>query len=126
MIDLKFLHVDHNMFLAGANLGDKLPNPRFSSAKMQFDPTTNLVYVTYNGETGFFSHHHAWMMVEGSAKKVLQMHAKAQDAHDTTQRNPLNAQVSTPQGHVHAGPGAGLTGQEEVKRGPGRPPKAPA
>lgn len=116
------------LFLAGTNLGQKLDHKtKGSGVQMEYDEERHHLYVTYNGKTARIPETSVLSMVEG-APAVAKVVAQA-PAH------PIDAQVSTPQSHVHAGLGAGQTGQEgfkstpevemaaAVKRGPGRPPK---
>lgn len=104
LTELEFLHVDHSIFLSGTNLGNTLPHPRITGVQMVYSEDTKHAYVRYNGKTMRIPEAKICGMIEQSNDKP----AKKPQV-DTTQRNPVNAQVETPYGHVHAGLGHGKT-----------------
>lgn len=142
-IQLKFAELHAPLFLfgdkGGKNLGYKLDVSKIKGLVLEYDREEKELHVTWEGMTSFTPATNIVSMVEGQAGPAPKL------VGDTTQRViPQSAQVSTPFGHVHAGPGQGQTGQESwvkkvgpedararaevtetvmVKRGPGRPPK---
>jgi hypothetical protein len=81
---------------------------------MVYDRDEKELLVSYNGKTAILPSTSVLSMVEQTAPRLV---TKA-----PAPVVPFEAQVSTPQSHVFAGPGGGTTGQDE-KRGPGRPKK---
>ncbi len=117
------------LFLAGTNLGLKLDPTKRGGLTLDYCEEKRHLYASFGGKTARIPETSVLSMVEAP------LLTKAEVAHIVAhQNNPLaqipgldSAQVSTPMSHVHAGPGAGQTGQEPpkaiepAKRGPGRP-----
>jgi hypothetical protein len=109
------------IMVGGTNLQLRLCTKEKTGLVLAFDEEQRCLYVTYNRETMRVPEHNISGMIEGQAfkrgtAKVVETPAAPPPA------KPVEAQYSTPMAHVHAGPGHGQTGQEEVtKRGPGRP-----
>jgi hypothetical protein len=107
------------LFLAGTNLQQKLDPKKRTGLVMEYDEDKRHLYVMYNECVARVPETSVLSMVELKLKVAPRAVANAEPFRG-------EAQVSTPQSHVFAGMGHGQTGQEEpVKRGPGRPPKAP-
>lgn len=108
---MSWAHLHAPLFLTGAtgqNLGDRLdPSKRFGLV-LEFCDDTKHLYVTYKGTTIRVPEASIFSMVEGDAAP-----AKAQEAAQPNRK--IVAQVGTPQSHVHAGAGAGDTGQAKPK-----------
>jgi hypothetical protein len=102
-IEVKRARLHTPLFLGGKNLGDHLDRTRgeYRDLGMFYDTEEQMLYVTWNKET-------TWIPLTNVANGVSgapQVRAVSTPA----QRAPIEAQVSTPQGHVHAGPGHGKT-----------------
>lgn len=87
------------IFLAGTNLQQKLDPTKRDGLVLEFDEEKRHLYVSYKGAVSRVPEPSILSMVEagGFAPKGV------------THAIPtiVKAQVSSPQGHVHAGPGAG-------------------
>lgn len=116
--EIKWAELHAPLFLAGTNLQLKLDPTKRSGLKMEYDEEKKHLYVTYNNQTARIPETSVLSMVEGSGARpvvVAPVHAPV-----------VEAQVSSPTSHVFAGMGGGTTGQEEVRRKPGRPAKVKA
>ncbi len=119
-----------SLFLAGTNLGMKLDPKGRSGIKMEYDEQRRHLYVTYNSKTCRIPETSVLSMVEGEKVKLSDAERFEIEQRKLEETIPFppprftgaEAQVSTPMSHVHAGLGAGQTGQEEpAKRKAGRP-----
>ncbi len=105
MEEIKFAEVHTALFLAGSNLGLKLDPGRRTGLSMLYDETKRRLEVTWNGETGWVPETNVAIMIPGKPKAKL-----GQVSHPQVV-GISSAQVETPYGHVHAGPGKGKTGK---------------
>lgn len=120
-IPLAFAELHAPLFLAGKNFGMKLDDKKHKGIKLEFDKDEGLLIIGWSNQDGL---HEGWvplanvasMTPAGAPKKTAteKLVAATTPAPDMA-RGKLSAQVETPQAHVHAGPGAGLTGQEKKK-----------
>lgn len=95
------------LFLNGTNLGQKLDHKTKGGVIMEYDEEKRHLYVSYGGATARVPETSVLTMVEKTAEVVPIVVAKPTG-------KPIEAQVSTPQGHVHAGKGHGKTGLEKA------------
>ena len=115
MIDVYRADLHDVIFVGGKNLTGKLDaRPKGTAGlKLQWDEEEDELVVTYQGETGRMPHTGVkiYFTSEGNEKHSG---LKEVNVHQTQHANPAarGAQVSTPQGHVFAGPGAGKTGSK--------------
>ncbi len=114
------------LFLAGTNLGQKLDPKKRGGLAIEYDEERRHLYVGYNGQTARVPETSVLSMVEAGSQKPAPYPVTGALA----TFNPSAAQVSTPQSHVFAGPGGGVTGQEEqlekIRQKPGPKPKVRA
>lgn len=104
-IELKFCEVHTAVFIAGCNLGLKLDPGRRGGLKLTYHRKYNELEVKWNGETGIVPITNVVVMVPGEPRKPLE-----QSSHPMV-ANIGSAQVETPYGYVHAGPGHGKKGK---------------
>ncbi len=105
------------LFLAGANLGQKLDHKTKGGVVMEYCETRHHLYITYNGFTARVPETSVLSMIEGPTQpEVLEKLSAAEAGAAQRTFNPEAAQVGSPQSHVFAGPGGGLTGQEPPKK----------
>ncbi len=125
--EIEWAELHAPLFLNGTNLGQKLPNKSKGEVTMLYDEDQRHLHVTYKGKSCRIPETSVLSMVEAGAKADL---IRDGGVATGTAFNPSAAQVSTPQSHVFAGAGAGLTGQEEqlekIRQKPGPKPKAKA
>ncbi len=123
--EIEWAELHAPLFLAGTNLGQKLDPNKRTVLKMVYDEVKRHLYVSYNNKTARIPETSVLSMVEVQAPKLTMVEFAEKKIEESARAQGFaEAQVSTPQSHVFAGPGGGQTGQEDpVKRGPGRPPK---
>ena len=125
-IDLVFAEIHAPLFLLGdkgKNLGTKLDVKAKAGLKLVYDRDEKELHVSYMGMNAIVPVTNVASMLEAPPKPKTKLTAaevkEAQKADTPTGApkpfDPNAAQVSTPQSHVHAGPGAGQTGQESPK-----------
>lgn len=141
IIALRFAELHAPLFMMGDkgnNLGAKLNAKEKKGLHLAYDTELDKLAVSYDGLFAFVNaanvatflptHDHVGEMIETyfpelAPKLKGKVSAKAvKDAQkaDTPAGKPIEAQVATPQSHVHAGPGAGQTGQEPVGKKGGK------
>ncbi len=121
--EIEWAELHAPLFLAGTNLGQKLDPKKRTGLKMIYDEDKRHLYVIYNAQMARVPETSVLSMVERQVIATAKLVIESNDPVITPGTfNPHAAQVETPMSHVHAGPGAGQTGQEPPKRGPGRPP----
>ena len=98
--EIKWAELHSPLFLAGANLGQKLDPSKRAGLSMTYDEVARHLYVTYNKSTARVPEPSILSMVEGVVE------SKATVTPLPT-GGTIKAQVSTPQDHVFAGAGAG-------------------
>jgi len=104
--ELKFCEVQTALFIGGKNLGLKLDPKRLSGLKMEYDNDAKRLWVEWNGERGWTPEVNVVMAIPGKATKdriIEKSHPMVAGIG--------SAQVETPFGHVHAGPGKGKAGK---------------
>jgi hypothetical protein len=110
-IDLKFAELHAPLFLAGTNLQLKLDPTRRTGLKLVYDRAEKELLVTWQNQLAIVPVGNVASMtpagVEVAKPEPMVVVEKA--------RPRVTAQVSTPQSHVHAGPGHGDTGQGKGK-----------
>lgn len=125
-IDLRFAEIHAPLFLMGdkgVNLGSKLDPAKRKGLVLTYDREAAELLVSYQDMNAIVPVTNVVSMLEASGnsgKLDLDVVRRAQKADTpivvTTQvAKPIEAQVSTPQSHVFAGPGAGQTGQDQFK-----------
>ncbi len=104
------------LFLAGANLGQKLDHKTKGGVAMEYCEDRHHLYITYNGFTARVPETSVLSMIEGPAS-IAEVSEKLSKAMERAMAfDPNAAQVESPQSHVFAGPGGGQTGQEPPKK----------
>lgn len=134
VLKLRFAEIHAPLFLMGdkgTNLGTKLDPAKRKGLTLEYDREEKELLVTFDNMEAIIPVTNVATMIP-ETKETKKVAAKAEAAAkldlatqaERATRPAVNAQVSGPQMHVHAGPGAGQTGQDDpAKRGPGRPPK---
>lgn len=109
-LDLEFAELHNPLFLAGTNLQMKLDPTKRSGLTLVYDRAEKELLVTYNGKVA---------IVPASNVSSMTPHGPRTAGVTKVAGLPAGlkatAQVSTPQSHVHAGPGHGTTGQDKGK-----------
>jgi hypothetical protein len=96
-------------FMGSTNMGDHLPKLK-QGVELVYDDELDMLLISYEGRT-------AWMPI-GNVKCMHPPPAVAvvKPIEPTNPNVAIKAQVATPQDHVFAGAGKGVTGQEFGKR----------
>lgn len=105
MIDVWFADLHKVLFLGGKNHGEKLDSYRFPDLKMQYDKKEKELVVSWKGATTHIPSTNIACYEPGLPKD----RGIAQLASPMIANISGTAQVETPFGHVHAGPGKGKT-----------------
>lgn len=108
MIEVGFAELHNSLFLGGKNLGVKLDCHRHRDLKMLYDRVEKELVVTWAGKTGFIPSANVAYYIPGAAQD-----RKIEQAASPMVLNVSGAQVESPMGHVHAGPGHGKTGRSK-------------
>lgn len=111
-IELSFAELHNPLFLAGTNLQMKLIPEKRSGLKLFYDREEKELLVEWQGETAIVPSSNVSSM---TARLGPVKEAKPVAPNPELARARLSAQVSSPQSHVHAGPGHGETGQAKGK-----------
>lgn len=106
LVELKFCEVHTALFIAGTNLGLKLDPGKRTGLKLQYNRKNFELEVAWNGEIGLVPVTNVVCMIPGKPKHLADV-----VSHPTVANVASTAQVETPFGHVHAGPGKGKTGK---------------
>lgn len=101
-LDVGFAELHNALFLGGKNFGLKIDLKRHSDIKMQYDLDEKELLVTWGAKTAHIPHSNVAYYIPGPAED----RKLAQTAHPMV-AGIASAQVETPFGHVHAGPGRG-------------------
>ncbi len=101
-MQLEFCEVHAPLFLAGTNLGLKLDPAKRAGLELTYSREYEELEVKWNGKTGIVPVTNIAIMVPGKPKAREELKSHAMVANISR-----SAQVETPQGHVHAGPGKG-------------------
>lgn len=106
MIEVGFAELHDAIFVGGKNLSAKLDTHRYPALQMVYDKPEKELLVTWNGVTANVPSTNIKSYIAGRApdRKIVQM-GSSQMANIAA-----TAQVETPFGHVHAGPGKGKSG----------------
>ena len=107
MLQIKFAELHNPLFLAGKNFGTKLDPSKLTGLKMEYERDLKEFYIHWSGEKAILPLTSVSYMLEGEAKVT------PPQAHHPQIVGIASAQVSTPYGHVHEGPGAGKTGKSK-------------
>ncbi len=120
---IKWAEVHGSLFLAGSNLLTKLDPVKRVGLRLEYDEVKRHLYVHYKDEILRVPETSVLGMVEDVPVSITERiergqrefteHVKLET--EAALRIAVNAQVSTPMSHVHAGPGHGQTGQEPPK-----------
>jgi len=109
MIKIKWAELHTPLFLADANLGQKLDPHKRPALKMEYNRPERELLVTYTHgtktETAIIPTTNVVCMIEGEIAQRPQV----EPVKPITAK--ITAQVETPQSHVFAGVGAGKTGK---------------
>jgi hypothetical protein len=97
---LQFLHTHTPLFVGKKNMPEKIQSFQVKDVEMSFDQKNGLVLVKYNGETALVPLSNVAAMIAAPAEARQQPPLKAV-------AQAVDAQVSSPTGHVFAGPGKG-------------------
>ncbi len=103
MIGLKFAELHNALFLGGKNHGLKLDPGKVDGLKLSYDRAEKELIVEWSSHKGIIPTSNVACMVEGAPEKPYQ-----QSSHPMV-AGLQSAQVETPMGHVHQGPGKGKT-----------------
>jgi len=113
-MELKYVILHTPLFLAGANLSDKLDIRKRSGLSMDYDKKDGDLKVYYQPP----NHEKEMAIVPLSnvaamipADPVRETQVKKPEA-----KGPIKAQVSTPTSHVFEGEGKGQTGLDEARK----------
>lgn len=108
-INLKYAELHNPLFLCGMNCGTKLDlsNSKYAAMKLVYDRAEKELLVHWREEIGIIPSSNISAMIEGEAK------LKAAPYTHPIVAGIGSAQVETPFGHVHAGPGQGKTGKSK-------------
>ena len=103
-ININFAELHNALFLGGKNFGLKLDPSRYAGLKLKYDRAEKELLVSWQKETAIIPSSNIASMTEG----------KPIDRNVVQTGSPMvagiaSAQVETPFGHVHAGPGKGRT-----------------
>lgn len=112
-IDLDFAELHAPLFLAGTNLQMKLDPSKRRGLTLVYDRGEKELLVTWAGRQAIVPLSNVASMTP-SDEVTIKMVTPEQLIKASAKAKPA-AQVSTPQSHVHAGPGHGSTGQEPPK-----------
>ncbi len=117
-IDLDFAELHAPLFFGNKSFGTKLYQKQHAGIKLVYDRAEKELIVEWNGVST--------IVPVGNVANMVAKPAAAVEAKFPTEVKPAapmpelartrTAQVSSPQGHVHAGPGHGQTGQEANKK----------
>ncbi len=110
-IELSFAELHNPLFLAGTNLQMKLQPEKRQGLKLTYDRAEKELLVEWAGETAIVPSSN----ISSMTPKKVEPEREIRPASPTPGLGRASAQVSTPQSHVHAGPGHGDTGQEKPK-----------
>ncbi len=118
-VEFAMLHSPH-FHITGNNLSVRLDVREKRELVLKWDTEEKELLVTFNGRTAHVpaSNVQSYFPLLSKKAEALQdqkLPTIGELAATAKAVNALNAQVSTPQSHVHAGPGAGTTGQETPK-----------
>lgn len=107
MIDVKFAELHNPLFLNGKNFGVKLDPHRYREITLVYDKEDKELLVTWNKTTAHVPSPNVAYYIPGIVEdpKVVQI------SHPEILNISHTAQVETPYGHVHAGPGKGKVGK---------------
>lgn len=108
VVEVGFAELHNPLFLGGKNLGVKLDCHRHSGLKMSYDKAEKELIVSWGGKTGFIPSANVAYYVPGKADD-----RKIEQVASPMVLNVTGAQVESPMGHVHAGPGHGKTGKSK-------------
>ena len=108
-VGFAFLHTP--LFLGGKNLSDKLDGHMRKELHMVYDKQEMELVVTWNNKTARIPSTNVAYYIPGEPedRKIEGV------SHPMVAGSSASAQVETPMSHVHAGPGAGKTGQKAKK-----------
>jgi hypothetical protein len=104
-MEIKIAHLHNPLFFAGKNFGQKLDPGKTAGLKLEFDEKRNWLVVNWENKQSYVPVTNISAMEAGTPEKYAQ-----QVTHPIV-AGIVSAQVETPYGHVHAGPGAGKTGK---------------
>lgn len=110
-IELSFAELHNPLFLAGTNLQMKLQPEKRTGLKLTYDRAEKELLVEWQGQTAIVPSSN----ISSMTPKLILNPAKIEPQAPTPELARRSAQVSTPQSHVHAGPGHGDTGQEKPR-----------
>lgn len=121
-INLKFAELHAPLFLAGTNLAMKLDPTKRHGLTLTYDRAEKELIVGWAGQEAIVPVSNVASMTAAEAVKVAPVPVTSKTAAtmaeaqaEMARRGLTHAQVSTPQSHVHAGPGHGDTGQEKPR-----------
>ncbi len=101
---LKRVVLHNSVRIAGKNFTNRLDPAECSGLVISADLKTGLISASYMGETAIIFQPDHIVFGDLKERKIVQM------SHPQV-ASVVGAQVETPYGHVHAGPGKGKTGK---------------
>ncbi len=104
MTPVKFAMLHDTVFIGGKNFDIKLDPERYTGIKMEYDEDAQELQVTWNNQTLAMTNN-----VKGIVRGEFVSKRLQQVSHPMNVEAIKGAQVETPYGHVHAGPGKGKT-----------------
>lgn len=106
MTPIKFAILHDTVFIGGKNFDCKLDPNRYAGIQMEYNEEKGELWATWNKETLRIPKTNVRGMVEGTFAP-----RQSPVSHAMNVSTIGSAQVETPYGHVHAGPGKGKTGK---------------
>ena len=127
MIELKYLGLHDDLFLAGTNFGKKIDPTKRVGVKLRFHPDKQgMITVEWNGEVAFFHFTNAFPCIPKDPADIgyilSAMTPPPIETGPNFQTHPqkmniaASAQVSHPHGHVFQGKGAGKKNDKEAPK----------
>jgi hypothetical protein len=99
-INISQLQLHTPLFLGRTNLGDKLKTSERAGLAISYNEGDQFVKIQFNGENGLIP-------LSSVAAIIPETNVIAMPKKTGAIKQPVNAQVSSPTGHVFEGPGKG-------------------
>lgn len=106
LIPVKIAMLHSPLFLAGKSFPASLDPTKVSGLKIEYDDKHDKIFVTFNGQRAVMPTTSTAYWIEGEpVRQSIDPYRQAANA--PVIRQPVSAQVESPQSHVFDGPGAG-------------------